>query len=170
MKKKAMVFLAAVFCAMFLAGAAQAEEKFASVDIVKIVNDYNKAKDFSAKLEEKAGKVEKELVKKEEDFKKEQDKFNLLNDQQKKAKGAELEKQYRDLEELRRQKTMELRKEDFDNSKIVAGDIKDAIENLAKKENYTLVFDSRILIYQGSNIDITEKIVKILNANAKDKK
>ncbi|MCX5710772.1 MAG: OmpH family outer membrane protein, partial [Candidatus Omnitrophica bacterium] len=83
------------------------------------------------------------------------------------AKLPEFNNKVKALQEFIRQKEMDLRKQDLDNSKILADDIRNAIYQYAAKEGYTIVLDDRSMIYQAKGYDITDKIVDILNKGYK---
>jgi len=46
-------------------------------------------------------------------------------------------------------------------------DINEVIKQYAEKEGYTMVFNDRVLVYQDKSLDITDKIIAILNKEAK---
>ncbi len=163
MKKTYVVFGAAVFSLIFLTGIVWAVDKFAYVDVMRVASEYNKAKEYNKGLDQKAGSYEAEIDKKLNEVKQLQDKINLMPEKEKEAKKAELETKIKDLQEYRRQKETDLRKEDFDNTKDVVENIKAAIKKHAEKEGYTLVFDDRALVYQGKGMDITDSIIEVLN-------
>ena len=164
MKRITITLAVVLFCAFILAGIAQAADKFAYVDIIHIASEYNKAKDYNKTLDDKATSYEAEIEKKVNEVKGFQDKINLLSDKEKDKKKGELEKKIKDLQEYRRQKEIDLRKEDFEHTKEIAEDIRKAIKQTADKENYVLVFDVRALVYQASAVeDISQKVLDILN-------
>ena len=41
------------------------------------------------------------------------------------------------------------------------------IKQFAEKEVYTMVFNDRVLVYQDKSLDITDKIIAILNKGSK---
>jgi Skp family chaperone for outer membrane proteins len=167
MGKSAKVLLWSALILVSSLGIAQAADKFASVDIMRIASEYNKAKDYNKSIESKATAVDVEIEKKVKDIKQLQDKIGLLSDKEKEAKRPEYENKIKDLQEFRRQKEMDLRKLDLDNSKILADDIRGAITQYATKEGITIVFDDRSMIYQAKGYDITDKVVDILNKGYK---
>jgi len=138
-------------------------DKFAYVDVMRIASEYNKAKEYNKSIEQKATTYEAEIDKKLNEVKQLQDKINLLSEKEKETKKTEMETKVKDLQEYRRQKEVDLRKEDFENTKQIVDNIKDAIKRHAEKEGYTLVFDDRALVYQGKGMDITDKIIETLN-------
>lgn len=163
MRRAGFVLLGCV-CAVFLTvNMAVAAEKFASVDVMRVASEYNKAKDYNKDLDAKAGTYESEIEKKLNEVKQLQEKMNLMNDKDKDAKKTELENKIKDMQEYRRQKEGDLRKVELENTKDIVDSIKGAIKQHAEKEGYTLVFDDRALVYQIKGMDITDKVIETLN-------
>ena len=167
MKKLTGIFLWAVFCVALTFGIAQAADKIGAVDVMRIASEYNKAKDYNKVIESKANAVDSEIEKKVNEIKQLQDKIGLLSDKEKEAKRPEFESKVKALQEFKRQKEMDLRKQDLENSKILADDIRNTISQYAGKEGYTIVLDDRSMIFQGKGYDITDKIIDILNKGYK---
>ncbi len=167
MKKVVFFLVASIFVLTFLSGKANAADKFGYVDILRIASEYSKAKDYNKKLEGRKDSYQAEIDKKAEEINQLGDKIKLLSEKEKEAKNKELEDKIKTLEEYRQGKLIDLRKEDFENTKVIVEDIKSAIKQFAEKEGYTLVFDGRALVYDNQNIDITDKILIILNKNYK---
>jgi outer membrane protein len=154
------VFIAAAFAA----------DKIAYVDLTKIFSEYSKTKDYDKALNERQSAYESERDKMVSEIKQFQDKLNLLSDKEKEAKKDDLEKKIKSLQEFDRQKQTDLRKEQDDKMKELLKDINDAIKVYAEKEGYTMVFNDRVLVYQDKSLDITDKIVAIVNKDAKPAK
>jgi outer membrane protein len=91
----------------------------------------------------------------------------MLSDKEKEAKKSDLESKYKTLQELDRTKQTDLRKEQEEKMKEIFKDIDDAVKKYAEKEGFTLVFNDRVLLYQAKNLDITDKIIDILNKGYK---
>ena len=166
---KKLTFASVVFflCSLFLVGGAFAAEKFAYVDMIQFINEYGKAKDYEKTLVEKQNAYRAEIDKKVNEVKQLQDKINLLSDQEKEAKRAEFETKVKGLQDFERQKLTDLRKEQDEKMQEVYKDVGEAIKQSAEKEGYALVFDSRLLVYQNKNMDITDKVMDILNKRYK---
>ena len=96
-----------------------------------------------------------------------QDKFNLLSDKEKESKKTELENKVKDLQEYDRLKQTDLRKDQDEKMKEILKDIEDAVKQHAEKEGYTLVFNDRVLVYEVKSMDITDKVMEILNKGPK---
>jgi Skp family chaperone for outer membrane proteins len=167
MKRVIFASVVLLLCALFFTGGVSAAEKFASVSMERIANGYLKAKEYTKNIDGKEAAYTAEINKKRDEVKQFQDKMNLLSDKGKEAKKAELESRFNDLQELVRQKQADFRKETFDKTMEISKDIKNTISDYAKKEGYTLVFDAAALAYQLESMDITEKIIDILNKGYK---
>jgi len=162
--KKVIVASAVLFlCGLFLTGGVFAADKFAYVDLSRLVSEYGKAKDYEKTLIDKQNAYRAEIDKKVNEVKQFQDKMNLLSDKEKEVKKEEFETKVKGLQDFERQKLTDLRKEQDEKMKEVYKDIEDTVKQYAEKEGYALVFDSRLLIYQTKNMDITNKVMDILN-------
>jgi len=163
MKKTAVWFLGAMFVLVFLLRLAEAADKFAYVDLSKIFSEYSKTKEYDKVLSDKETVYNNERDQKTNEIKQLQDKMSLLSDKEKDAKKQDLEAKIKTLQDYDRAKQTDLRKEQDEKMKLILKDIEEAIKQYSEKEGYTLVFNDRVLVYQAKNMDITDKIVDILN-------
>ena len=162
------VFLGGVILGiMVLVGSAYAADKFAYVDLSTIFTEYNKTKDYDKILETKEGAYETERNKKVDEVKQLQEKIELLSEKEKEAKTKDLQKKFKSLQEFDRQKQTDLRKERDEKMQEILKDIEGAVRKHAEKEGYTLVFNDRVLVYQTKSMDITDKIIAMLNKGYK---
>jgi len=129
--------------------------------------EYGKTKDYDKTLNEKQNAYRTEIDNKTNEVKQFQDKVNLLSDKEKEAKKAEFETKVKGLQDFERQKLTDLRKEQDERMKEIFKDIEDAVKQYAEKEGYTLVFNDRVFVYQTKNMDITDKVMDILNKGYK---
>jgi len=167
MKRVIFVSLMLVLCTLFFAGVVSAAEKFAYVDLSRLFGEYGKTKDYDKTLNEKQNAYRTEIDNKTNEVKQFQDKVNLLSDKEKEAKKAEFETKVKGLQDFERQKLTDLRKEQDERMKEIFKDIEDAVKQYAEKEGYTLVFNDRVFVYQTKNMDITDKVMDILNKGYK---
>jgi outer membrane protein len=167
MKRTGIFFWALILGLGLTAGSAYAADKFAYVDLTKIFSEYTKTKDYDKVLGDKQNAYESERDKMVAEVKGFQDKLNLLSDKDKEAKKGELENKIKNLQEFDRQKQGDLRKEQDERMKELLKDINEAIKQHAEKEGYTMVFNDRVLVYQDKSLDITDKIVAIVNKGSK---
>ena len=162
----AICFLAALGIVVS-SGVTYAADKFAYVDLTKIFSEYSKTKDYDKVLGDKQEAYEKERDKLVNDVKQLQDKMNLLNDKEKEAKKGDLENKIKNLQEFDRQKQGDLRKEQDEKMKELLKDINDSIQKFAEKEGYSMIFNDRVLVYQDKSLDVTDKIIAIVNKGKK---
>ncbi len=167
MKKAAWVVTAIFVSVMFFTAGAYAADKFAYVDLAKIFSDYGKTKDYDKILGDKENAYTSERDKKINEVKQIQDKMNLLSDKEKASKSKELETKVKSLREFDAQRQGELRKEQEERMKEIFKDIEATVKQYAEKEGYTLVFNEKILVYGTNSMDITDKILDMLNKGKK---
>jgi outer membrane protein len=167
MRRIALWFLAFVFVSFVFVGMAGAAEKFGYVDLSRIFSEYGKTKEYDKALSEKETAYNSEREKKVNEVKQLQDKMNLLSDKEKETKKTELAGKIKSLQDLDRDKQTDLRKEQDEKMKEILKDIEDAVKVYAEKEGYTMVFNDRVLVYQEKNLEITDKVIDILNKGSK---
>jgi len=167
MKKLVFVSLALFVCSVFFATGVFALEKVACVDLARIFSEYSKTKDYDKTLGDKQTSYDKEREKKVNEIKQFQDKINLLSDKEREAKKTELETKVKALQEFDRAKQTDLRKELSEKKSELIKDIEDAIKQYAQKQGLTLVLSEAGLAYNAKNLDITDKILEILNKGYK---
>lgn len=167
MRKVINASMVLFLCGLFFTGSVFAAEKFAYVDLSRLFSEYGKTKEYDKVLNDKQNTFRSEIDKKTNEVKQFQDKVNLLSDKEKETKRPEFETKVKGLQDFERQKLTDLRKEQDERMKEVFKDIEEAVKQYAEKEGYTLVFNDRVFVYQTKNMDITDKVMVILNKNYK---
>lgn len=163
MKRTGVFFWVMILGLTLLVTVANAAEKFAYVDLTKIFSEYSKTKEYDKVLGDKQSAYEAERDKMVSEIKSFQDKMNLLSDKEKVAKKDDLENKVKNLQEFDRKKQGDLRKEQDERMKELLKDINEAVKQYADKEGYSMVFNDRVLVYQDKSMDITAKIIAIVN-------
>jgi Skp family chaperone for outer membrane proteins len=166
-KRFSVLLLGVFFGLVVLTGKVLAADKLGYVDLSRAFSEYSKTKDYDKVLEEKQNAYTTERDKKVAEIKQLQDKLNLLSDKEKEAKKGDLEVKVTALQEFDRQKQTDLRKDQDEKMKDILKDIEEAVKNYSEKEGYTLVFNDRVLVYQNKSMDITDKVIEILNKGSK---
>ncbi|MBV9462745.1 MAG: OmpH family outer membrane protein [Verrucomicrobiae bacterium] len=174
---------------------AQAQNlKVAVVDMQKVFEGYYKTKDNDDKLKSEAKGYESELKAKEDELNKVKTDFTtLLDDVKNPALTDEVKKQKQDAAEKKAQEGRMLQQQYVSlsqqrhktlaekQSRIradIVDDIKKEIDAAAKKNGFTLIFDRSgmtstglpPLLYSTDSFDISQDILKALNAKAPAKK
>jgi outer membrane protein len=167
MKRALVVLFVAIFCLGLWVKPSLAADKFAYIDLSRTFSEYGKTKDYDKTLTDKENVYSTEREKKVNEIKQFQDKINLLSDKEKDTKKSDLESRIKTLQDYDRQKQTDLRKEQDEKMKEILKDIEEAVKQYAEKEGYTFVFNDRVLVYQNKSLDITDKIIEILNKGHK---
>ena len=169
MRKVVVGLLGVVFALTIFMGLSYAADKFAYIDLSRTFSEYGKTKDFDKALTDKESSYTTERDTKVEEVKKLQDKLSLLSEKEKESKKNEIETKTKNLQDYDRQKQTDLRKEQDEKMKELLKDIESAVKTYAEKEGITLVFNDRVLVYQTKSLEITDKIIEILNKGYKSK-
>ena len=169
MRKLVVGLLGVVFVLTIFMGLSYAADKFAYIDLSRTFSEYGKTKDFDKALTDKESGYTTERDAKVDEVKKLQDKLSLLSEKEKEAKKSEIETKTKNLQDYDRQKQTDLRKEQDEKMKELLKDIEGAVKTYAEKEGITLVFNDRVLVYQTKSLEITDKIIEILNKGYKSK-
>lgn len=166
----AVIFLITVSLSFFSAAYA-AGEKIAYMDFIKVFNDYNKTKDLDKQLENKKIAIQKERDKLVAEIKKLKDEMDLMSDKGKETKQSAIDEKLKKLQNFDRDNSDALLKERDDMARQVGKEIKDFVEELGKKDGYTLIIDNRAILYGKEGDNLTDAILKALNERyAKGKK
>lgn len=142
---------------------AQTSDKIGYLDLSRIFDEYKKTKEFDAKLEEKHTKYETERNKKIDKIKESQGKLTLMKDDARVTLEGQINKDTEELKEYDRVNVTELRKERDEKIKEILLEIEQVVKDFAKKDGFQLILNDRVLIYGSETMDITDKVIKILN-------
>jgi outer membrane protein len=181
----------ALALALFLTAAStQAQMKLATVDMKKVFDSFYKTKQAEQQIKDRGADSEKVYKGMVEDYQKANDEYRKLvegsNDQavsaeerDKRKKSAEaklseiqdIEKQVKQFQVQARTTLGELEKRMREG---IVKDIRDAVNTRAKSGNYNMVFDTSAqtvyqtpyLLYTSGQPDLTDDVIKELNASA----
>lgn len=166
-RKNILVALVAVTSTW--AGIAQAQDfKIGIVNTDRILRDSNVAKTAQAKLESEFLKREKDLNEAINAFKGTAEKFErdapTLSEAQRLAKQKQLVEQDRDLKRRQREFQEDLGARKNEENQMLFEKAGRAVKQVAETEKYDLVLQDAA--YFNPKHDITEKVIKALNASA----
>ena len=148
---------------------AQAQEfKLGFVNTERIFRDAATAKQAQAKLEQEFSRREKELVDAGNALKQASEKFEreapTLAESQRTARQKQLLDQDREFQRKRREFQEDLNARKNEEQQIVVERANRAVKQVAESEKYDVVFQEAV--YINPKHDITEKVIKALNASA----
>ena len=167
MKALKVLGLAVIFGLMASGISLAGELKIAYVDLSKVFDSYQKTKEFDAVLQSEGEVFQKErdaMIQKIQDA---QGKLNLMNDAQKTAMQADIEKQKNDVVAYDKEKRTELAKKRDDKVREILAEIQKIVSNLANREGYAYVLNDRVMIYGDPQFNVTDVVLKTLNDSYK---
>ncbi|NVO05424.1 MAG: OmpH family outer membrane protein [Rhodoferax sp.] len=169
MKTLKTMWASGLLC-MFLATAVHAQEsRLAFINSQRITSESGPAKAATAKLEPEFSKRQKDLTDLQASLKSFSEKFErdapTMTESQRAAKQKEFVEQNRDFQRKKREFDEDLNGRRNEELQQVYEKATKAIKQLAETEKYDLVVQEAV--YFNPKIDITDKVIKILNAGAK---
>jgi outer membrane protein len=161
-----------LFTAVLLAAAATAAQaqdlKIGYVNSEKVLREANAAKAAQAKLEAEFGKRERELNDAAGRLKAAADKLDkdgpTLSEAEKVRRQRELVEQDRDLQRKRREFQEDLNQRRNEELAAVVERANKAIRQIFDTEKYDLILQE--VVFAGPRVDITDKVIRVLNAPA----
>lgn len=163
MKKSVIALLST---ALFSSPVFAAEVKIGYVDMQKAIQESSAGKKAKKDLEGEFNKKKKELEKKEADLKKmneDLDKKSLvLSDDVRAKKQQELQGEMLKYRELVGKSQMDIQKRERDLTMPILEKIRGIIEDIAKKDGYTVILEKseQSVLYALKDIDLTDRVVK----------
>ena len=164
---RVMVGLAWAGMACVPSVAQAADMKVGYINLPKIFDGYERTKTSDTTLEKQGKQKDAELEGRMNELKKLRQNLELLNDEAKEAKRREIEEKADELQRFRANTARDLRRERDEVAKEILGDIEKTLQEYAKANAYTFIFDSRSLLYGDGANDLTGEILTLLNSKAK---
>ncbi len=146
------------------------EAKIAYVDILKVLEKYQKTEDYEKNLEAKGKKAEQDLETKRAEIETLNNSLSIVKEKERAKKTEELKEKFAALQKLEQNLKVELNKERNDMMKELYEDIKKVVSDYSKKNSLSLVIDQNAIHYADAAMDITEKILNISNQGYKKSK
>ncbi len=165
---KKFVFL--IVGIIFVASSVWAGEKFACVNLEKVFNEYQKTKDEEEKLTAEGKQKQAEIDARLKEIDKLKEGMDLLSDKEKEKKKKELDKKMEELRQFDRQARADLMKKRDTIIREILDEIDQGIKEYAKSKGYTIIFNSRALLYKQDKLDITDEVINYLNEKYKKEK
>jgi outer membrane protein len=166
MKTFKFSWMIGVALALLAANAVAQESKVGYINTQRITTESAPAKAAQAKLEQEFSKRQKELADQQQALKTLSEKFErdgpTLNDSQKAARQKEFAETSRDFQRKQREFQEDLNGRRNEELQQVLDKANKAVKQVADAEKYDLIFQE--VVYNNGKHDITEKVLKILNA------
>jgi len=169
MTKLKTIWASGLLCMVLVSGAYAQESRIAFINSQRITSESGPAKAATAKLETEFSKRQKELTDLQGTLKSFSEKFErdapTMTESQRASKQKEFVEQNRDFQRKKREFDEDLNGRRNEELQQVYEKATKAIRQLAETEKYDLVVQEAV--YFNPKIDITDKVIKILNAGAK---
>lgn len=168
MKKVNIMIGALIVVFLATASFAQAQvKKIGYLDLSRIFDSYEKTKEYDNVLEEQYAQYEKERNIKVEKIQEKQGKLSLLKEDEKKKAEEEIQNMVSDLQEYDMAQRTDLTKKRDERIREILLEVEQIVSDYAKKEGYDVILNDRVLIYGSEGMDVTGKVLELLNASYK---
>lgn len=164
MKKVGITVLIGLFLLAGTICAYAKDLKMAYVDLDRVFEEYNKTKEEYKSLDNKLKEKEAERKKLVDDVRRLKDELELLSDKGKEAKQASIDEKMNAIGEFDRKAKDEFKKERVNAIREISNEIDMVIQEYGKTQGYDYIFSSRALVFGKDESDITNEVIKILNA------
>lgn len=169
MKTLKTIWASGLLCAVMATGVYAQESRLAFINSQRITSESGPAKAATAKLESEFSKRQKELTDLQASLKGFSEKFErdapTMTESQRAAKQKEFVELNRDFQRKKREFDEDLNGRRNEELQQVYEKATRAIKQLAETEKYDLVVQEAVFF--NPKIDITDKVIKILNAGVK---
>ena len=140
------------------------EMKVGYVNLAKVFEGYQRTKASDAALENEGKQKEAELEGRTNELDKLRQNLELLNDEARETKSREVAEKAEELQWLRSNTARDLDRKRDKIAKGILQEIQRGLEEYAKANGFSLIFDSRSLVYAQSAYDVTDDVLKLLNS------
>lgn len=146
-------------------GAFANELNFAYVDIATVFDNYEKTKENDKTLQEEGRKKEEERDALVHEVRQIKDEIILLNADAKEKKQDELEGKVRELQDFDRNANKELGAKRREVVRGIFKDIDDTVKRYGERKGIDFILNEKSLLYHSTRHDVTNEILKELNAD-----
>ena len=143
---------------------AEAQElKVGYVDISRTFDEFEKTKQADKKLEEGANKKQEEREEIVDKIKRMREELELTSEAKRTKLQDQIEENIKSLHDFDSEVKNELKQERDTIVRDILKQIDDVIQEYGRSEEYDLILNDRVLLYRSETLDLTDKIIEILN-------
>lgn len=148
--------------------------KIGVIDLQKILAASSAGKLIQAELKKEKDKLESDLKQKGEEIEKISKRLEresmVMSKEMRDEKEREQRIKINDFKTLQKKYRSDLQKFEVKLMNTLKADINDIVQEIGKKEGYLLIINKFGVLYAPSSIDLTDKLIKKLNANSTKRK
>lgn len=168
----AMGMVIILFIGLCLTGSAgSAEMKIGCVDIQKAMNECQAGKDAKktiAKEMEKLQKLNEERQKELQVMRESLEKQRLMmKPEARAAKEKDFQGKVRDYQRWAEDSQKEVQQKGGEMERTIGQGLQTVIKKIGEEEGYTLVFEIGYILYSSKAIDLTDRVIKVYDAQKK---
>ncbi|MBI1977809.1 MAG: OmpH family outer membrane protein [Candidatus Omnitrophica bacterium] len=150
---------------------AAVKEKYATVDIGKVFDEYEKTKKYDQEFQTEGRLKQEERDAIVHEVRRLRDELALLAEDARRDKQAAVDVKVKELESFDTDVRKNLGEKRNQAVREVFQDIENVMTQLGERKGYDFIFNDRALLYRNKQFDITPEVLKELNAKyAKTKK
>ena len=148
--------------------------KIGVIDLQKILETSGAGKSIQAELKKQKEQMETDLKQKGAEIEKINKRLEresmVMSKEMREEKEREQRIKINDFKSLQKKYRSDLQKLEVEMMNQLQQDIKELVDGIGKKEGYLLIINKYSVLYSPGSIDITEDLIKKLNAKAAKKK
>ncbi len=149
-----------------------ADLKLGYIDMQRALNGSDAGKEAKEQLATKVKKYQDEINVKQEDLKKLKDELEkqgmLLSDSARATKEKDYQNKLKDFQRFTKDAQDELQGKDEEFTRKILEGMEKIIKEYGRKNGYTFILvKSESMLFADEKVDLTEEILKLLNANRK---
>ncbi len=116
------------------------------------------------KMLEPINRLREQVDKLKDDLKK---KATVLSDDQRRTMADEIDRKDRESKRKLEDMQVELRKKEAETMRGLQEQLAGVVDEIGKRDNYTLIFENVVTVYYADAIDITDEVIKMLDARGR---
>jgi outer membrane protein len=153
-----------------------AELKIGYVNIQRAVGESKSGKAANEKFTVEAGRIRDDIMKEKESIESAaemlQKQSAMLTEDVRRSKELDMGRRQRDFERMVEDQKAELQLKEAQLTGEILEQLIPIVRNYGKKHGFSIIFErsERVLLYANQSLDLTDKIIAILDAKAQKKK
>lgn len=148
--------------------------KIGVIDLQKILETSNSGKSIQAELKKQKEQMESDLKQRGAEIEKIRKRLEresmVMSKEMREEKEREQRIKINDFKSLQKKYRSDLQKLEVGMMNQLQQDIKELVDGIGKKEGYLLIINKYSVLYSPGSIDITEDLIKKLNAKTAKRK
>ncbi len=165
-----LLLVAMVLSLLLPAETVAKENKIGFVDLSEVFDEYLKTKNSEKVLGAEGEESQSKREERVKEIKRLKDELELLSEKGKKEREQAIDKKIQDLKKFDKETRVSLKEKRDSMVREILKDIDKVVQEFGKKEGYSMILNDRVLLYTDEKFELTEEIVKILNARYSQKK